>query len=510
MATRCTGAGVANRFRSFTGVAALMSVAMQIGGCPNDGSGARIVPPFTSSPVVSFSISTSIAAGATAVLDASGTSDADGDSLTFTWEQTAGPLVVISDSTAPAPSFVAPQVLSETTLTFRLRVSDGENTVDQSVSIVINPVPFTGARTSWIADSQDLNADIFWRLPSGAPLDAERDDWGMTGLESIAIVPSVIPNGRHNVSYELNGAGRSGAVAFAADLFNYHFATATRLTGIAYRTLAIDVLNGEALPLFNGWLDAGEAGAGRLTGRYDIELLGAWRNATGGDFHTDLFLLLPSEVWADAERADWAPQGLERIMMPQNTPISDGNYSIVADTNGQGRTAEAAFEFGILNYEFATVQTMLGGERRVIGLDLRSGIANVLFNGWLAADAPGAGGLTAQRPLQAIGAWRDGSGDGVHVDIFVQLPDDTFIDVRRWDWAKQGYEHAYLDGVALPNGVYRFRFELNGAGRTGLITYRAKLLNWQFERTETQLGGTVREIQVQVTNGVATQIASDW
>lgn len=517
MKTSCAGARISRCLDTLGSVwrvgcgAVLIDAVLSLAGCPpTTEDGGRIVPPLGTLPVISISLNSNTVAGETALLDASSTSDADGDSLTFAWEQTTGPRVILSDSAAAAPTFAAPQVLADTSLTFRLRVSDGENVVEQSVTIVIHTTPFSGARTSWIADGDDLNGDAFWRLPSGIFLDAERDDWGTTGIESISVIPSVVPNGRHDVSYQLGGAGRSGVIAFATDLFDYHFAAATRLTGITYRTLAIDVLNGQALPLFNGWLAAGDAGAGGLTGRYDIELLGAWRNAVGGDFHTDLFLLLPNDVWADAERADWASQGLERIVFPQRTPISDGNYTIVADTNGQGRTADVAVDFGVLNYEFSARQTMLGAERRVIGLDVRNRVANVLFNGWLAADAPGAGGLTAERPLQAVGAWRDGSGDGVHVDIFVRLPDGTFLDVRRWDWAKQGYEHAYLDGVTLPNGIYQFIYDLNGNGRTALITYRVKLLNWQFDRTETQLGGTHREIQVQVIDGVATPIASDW
>jgi hypothetical protein len=41
-------------------------------------------------------------------LDGSGSFDPDGDPLTYSWSQTAGPEVTLSDSTAVSPSFITP------------------------------------------------------------------------------------------------------------------------------------------------------------------------------------------------------------------------------------------------------------------------------------------------------------------------------------------------------------------------------------------------------------------
>lgn len=466
-------------------------------------------PPAPSDPQISVQFESSIPAGSRGTLDASASSDADGDALSFFWEQTGGLSVMLSDVTAPVATFVAPQVLVAETLAFRLRVSDGKKTIERTLTIVVTPGPFHGARTSWVADTENMNADIHWRLPSRAFLEAERAGWGPTGLEWIVMNPSVIPNGRHDIAYELSGAGRTGTIAFAMNLFNYSFATSARLMGDKYRTIAIDVLDGEAVPLFNGWLAAEETGAGGITGRYDLELLGAWRAADESNYYTELNLMLPNGDWAGVERAGWAPQGLERIAFARETPLADGNYSIISETHGNGRTASVSFHYKLLNFGFSTRQSMLGGERRIIGLDVRNGVANVLFNGWLSAGESGAGGLTSQRPLQAIGAWREGSDD-VHVDVNIQMPNGTYLDERGVSGGRQGYAHIYLDGVTLPDGIYRFSMSLNGGGRTGRVTYRAKLLNWQFERTEVMLGGTQREIQVWIANGVVTQVNSNW
>ncbi len=58
-------------------------------------------------------------------LDGSGSSDADpGTTLTYAWTQVGTPAVTLLGATGAHPSFVAPEVTGDTTLTFRLVVSD--------------------------------------------------------------------------------------------------------------------------------------------------------------------------------------------------------------------------------------------------------------------------------------------------------------------------------------------------------------------------------------------------
>ena len=72
------------------------------------------------------------------VLDGGGSSDPDGDPITYNWEQMTGPDVVLDDPTSAGPSFTAPDVTQDTALIFRLTVSDGQLAAEDVVSIEVN------------------------------------------------------------------------------------------------------------------------------------------------------------------------------------------------------------------------------------------------------------------------------------------------------------------------------------------------------------------------------------
>src|SRR2546429_5560202 len=66
--------------------------------------------------------------GATVVLDGSASSDPDGDQISFSWRQTAGPTITLQGASTANPSFNAPAVTTQTVLTFELRVRSEEHT----------------------------------------------------------------------------------------------------------------------------------------------------------------------------------------------------------------------------------------------------------------------------------------------------------------------------------------------------------------------------------------------
>lgn len=74
-------------------------------------------------------------------VDLTGTaSDDDGDNLTIEWTQTEGTAVSLTSADQLTLSFTAPNVTSDTVLTFELKVSDGFETVTDSVSITVKNV----------------------------------------------------------------------------------------------------------------------------------------------------------------------------------------------------------------------------------------------------------------------------------------------------------------------------------------------------------------------------------
>ncbi|MFT4938328.1 MAG: beta-glucanase (GH16 family) [Paraglaciecola sp.] len=83
----------------------------------------------------------SVFEGTSVALSANGSSDPDQDGLQYSWAQTAGPQVTLSNANISSPSFNAPNVDADTTLTFTVEVSDGNLTDISSVDILIRDNP---------------------------------------------------------------------------------------------------------------------------------------------------------------------------------------------------------------------------------------------------------------------------------------------------------------------------------------------------------------------------------
>jgi hypothetical protein len=91
--------------------------------------------------------------GTTVSLDASGSSDSDGDSLSYSWTQTDGPSVTLSDATSAMPTFTAPEVDSETTLTFEVEVTDDTGATDtDTVTVTVTDADADGVATKGATD----------------------------------------------------------------------------------------------------------------------------------------------------------------------------------------------------------------------------------------------------------------------------------------------------------------------------------------------------------------------
>ena len=112
-----------------------LTVTDPSGASSTNTTGVMVRDPNTP-PIAAVSPDQRVVEGDTVVLDASGSSDFDGDPLQFTWEQIGGTPVTLSDVNAAAPTFTAPAAPAD--LSFRVQVSDGRGGVGvESTGVVV-------------------------------------------------------------------------------------------------------------------------------------------------------------------------------------------------------------------------------------------------------------------------------------------------------------------------------------------------------------------------------------
>ncbi|MCH7893678.1 MAG: choice-of-anchor B family protein [Proteobacteria bacterium] len=97
-----------------------------------------------SAPIANAGIGQAVQEGVIVVLDGSGSSDPDGDPITFAWVQTIGPSVTLSNPDSAISSFVAPQVSASVTLNFQLTVTDSFGGTSSSLAAVTITDTVTG------------------------------------------------------------------------------------------------------------------------------------------------------------------------------------------------------------------------------------------------------------------------------------------------------------------------------------------------------------------------------
>jgi len=105
-------------------------------------------------PVANAGADQAVNEGVTATLDGTGSTDADGNTLTYLWTAPSG--ITLSSTTSLNPTFTAPQVTSDVQYTFTLVVNDGRvSSIADFVVITIKQVPPTLTMTA-IMDNEAI------------------------------------------------------------------------------------------------------------------------------------------------------------------------------------------------------------------------------------------------------------------------------------------------------------------------------------------------------------------
>ncbi len=103
-------------------------------------SPSELPTPTNHQPGAKITAPESVTSGDTVTLDGSGSSDPDGDTITYLWTQTQGDNIALTNNTGSTLSFEAPTVQQPTAFTFQLSVSDASLSDSSSVQFTVLPV----------------------------------------------------------------------------------------------------------------------------------------------------------------------------------------------------------------------------------------------------------------------------------------------------------------------------------------------------------------------------------
>ena len=131
-------------------------------------------------------------------LDGSASSDPDGDTLTYTWTQTAGDTVTLENASQAHARFTTDQVTASKTLTFQLEVSDGNASHTDTMTVTLTPPPPNRAPVVTLAATKRVTEGDSVSI-SATATDADGDT--LTWSWAVGTLTGVTGTSSHTISF---------------------------------------------------------------------------------------------------------------------------------------------------------------------------------------------------------------------------------------------------------------------------------------------------------------------
>lgn len=159
-------------------------------------------------PVADAGDDVTVDAGTLVTLDASGSTDPDGDTLSYTWSQVSGATVALTGTTAQKPTFT-PTVAG--VLVFKVVVSDGQAQAEDTVQVTVNSVNTVPVAKAGTAAAATVGQTV--TLNGSNSTDADGDTlsyiWSQTAGTNVSLSnpntakPSFVPTVAGSYTFEL-------------------------------------------------------------------------------------------------------------------------------------------------------------------------------------------------------------------------------------------------------------------------------------------------------------------
>ena len=285
-----------------------------------------------SAPVAHAGSDVTVAAGAIVVLDGRASADADGDTLTYAWEQTSGTSVTLDDKTRVRPAFTAPAASAD--LEFSLTVSDGvvtsaASTVSVTVDTSVAAPVFAPADGAMVTDA---GTDITLTFAEALRQDADGAVLGNADLAAVLTLKRTDENGAD--------------IGFSATIDTAD--TAKTVITVAPEA---DLSDGAVyVAISSGYFDArgNQGAAAAATFTVDTIVAGPVfapaDGATVTGAGTDITLTFAEAVWKDAAGAEFGNADLAGILTLKRTDENgaDIGFSASIDAAKQVITVDPA------------------------------------------------------------------------------------------------------------------------------------------------------------------------